>query len=152
MGKSYRHSQHVQRNRMCLGQGNRAGFLRTEITPLASEITLHTKYDRIYRLFRAQSYLNSAILQNMPAQTWRLILFRQNTWLMSRMAVKMKARNGSHNSVIQASNNRNHGYNDIQIGKTKIYGLTSVLETPQCTLDMWLQFLGNNHTLYTAES
>lgn len=98
MGKSYRHSQRVQRNRMCLGQGNRAGFLRTEITPLASEITLHTKNDRIYKLFRAQSYLNSAILQNMPAQTWRLILFRQNTWPMSRMAVKMKARNGSHNS------------------------------------------------------
>lgn len=83
---------------MCLGQGNRAGFLRIEITPLASEITLHTKNDRIYKLFRAQSYLNSAILRNMSAQTWRLILFRQNTWPMSRMAVKMKARNGSHNS------------------------------------------------------
>ena len=117
MGKSCRYCQRAQRNRMCLGQGNRAGFLRTEVTPLASEITLHTKYDRIYRLFRAQSYLNSAILQNMPAQTWRLILFRQNTWPMSRMAVKMKARNGSHNSVIQASNNRSQSYNDIQIAK-----------------------------------
>ena len=33
--------------------GNKAGFLRTEITPLAGEITVHAKYDRTYRLFRA---------------------------------------------------------------------------------------------------
>ena len=26
--------------------GNKAGFLRTEITPLAGEITVHAKYDR----------------------------------------------------------------------------------------------------------
>ena len=33
--------------------GNKARFLRTEITSLAGEITLHAKYDRTYRLFRA---------------------------------------------------------------------------------------------------
>ena len=33
--------------------GNEAGFLRTEITPLAGEITVQAKYDRTYRLFRA---------------------------------------------------------------------------------------------------
>ena len=41
---------------------NKAGFLRTEMTPLASEITLHTKYDGTYRLFRVQSGHNSTIL------------------------------------------------------------------------------------------
>ena len=34
---------------------NKAGFLRKEITPLTSEITIHTEYDRTYRLFRIQS-------------------------------------------------------------------------------------------------
>ena len=41
--------------------GNKAGFLRKEITPLTSEITIHTKYDRTYRLFRTQSVHNSTI-------------------------------------------------------------------------------------------
>ena len=41
--------------------GNKAGFLRTEITPLTSEITIHTEYDRTYRLFRIQSVHNSTI-------------------------------------------------------------------------------------------
>ena len=30
---------------------NNAGFLRTEMTPLASEITLHTKYDELTDCF-----------------------------------------------------------------------------------------------------
>ena len=38
---------------------NKAGFLRKEITLLTSEITIHTKYDRTYRLFRIQSVHNS---------------------------------------------------------------------------------------------
>ena len=38
---------------------NKAGFLRKEITPLTSEITIHTEYDRTYRLFRIQSVHNS---------------------------------------------------------------------------------------------
>ena len=38
---------------------NRAGFLRKEITPLTSEITIHTENDRTYRLFRIQIVHNS---------------------------------------------------------------------------------------------
>ena len=38
---------------------NKAGFLRREITLLTSEITIHTEYDRTYRLFRIQSVHNS---------------------------------------------------------------------------------------------
>ena len=42
-------------HRVNIQLGNKAGFLRKEITPLTSEITIHTEYDRTYRRFRIQS-------------------------------------------------------------------------------------------------
>ena len=48
-------------HRVNIQLGNKGSFLRKEITPLMSEITIHTEYDRTYRLFRIQSVRNSMI-------------------------------------------------------------------------------------------
>ena len=41
--------------------GNKAGFLRTEITPLTSEITKHTQHDRKHAFCKRRPRLRTAV-------------------------------------------------------------------------------------------